>query len=198
MKLFKYAILCLFMFCGVAFAAPSPLPMLQSTSDQALAALKQNEAALKNNPRVVYRIITSILVPHFDLQGMARSVVTRDAWVNATPAQRAQFTDEFKQLLIRTYSSALSSYQNEGVEFLPIRGGISGTRTQVNSQIIRQGGPSIPVNYRLALLGQQWKIYDFSVDGVSMLESYRSQFLDILSQGGNLDSLIEKLKQHNA
>lgn len=194
----KYSIFFLLFFCITAFAASSPLAMLQSTSDQALAALKQNSATLKTNPRVVYQIMNTIIVPHFDLQGMARAVVSRDVWNQASQEQRVEFTRQFTVLLVRTYSSALASYQNEKVEFLPSRAGANGSRTQINSQIVRQGGPAISVNYRLALVGSTWKIYDFTVEGVSLLESYRTQFAGILSQGGGLAALISKLNQHNA
>ncbi len=194
----KYLLFFLLLFNITAFAASAPLAMLQNTSDQALAALKQNEATLKSNPRIVYQIINTILVPHFDLQGMARAVVSRDAWMQASPAQRSQFTREFSTLLVRTYASALASYRNESVEFLPVRGEEGGSRVQINSQIVRQGAPAIAVNYRLALVGSNWKIYDFTVEGVSLLESYRTQFADILAQGGGLNAVIGKLSQHNA
>lgn len=194
---FKYSLFFLLGFCFVALAANSPLGMLQNTSDQALAALKKNEATLKTNPHVVYQIINNIIVPHFDLQGMARAVVSRDVWMQASPEQRNQFTRQFTTLLVRTYSSALASYSNETVEFMPSRNA-GGGRAQINSQIVRQGAPAITVNYRLALVGSNWKIYDFTVEGVSLLESYRTQFADVLSQGGGLQGLINKLSQHNA
>jgi phospholipid transport system substrate-binding protein len=127
---------------------------------------------------------------------MARSVLGRQAWMSATPNQRAQFTQEFTTLLVHTYSSALANYKDEAVQFQPMRGDASGSRAQVNSIILRKSGPSISVNYRLILLNSQWKVYDFSVDGISMLQSFRSQFADELSQG-NLDTVIQHLQQHN-
>lgn len=194
----KYLLFFFVLFNLTAFAASAPLTMLQNTSDQAVAALKQNEATLKTNPRVVYQIINTIIVPHFDLQGMSRAVVSREAWMQASPEQRTQFTREFSTLLVRTYASALASYRNESVQFLPVRGDEGGSRAQINSQIVRQGAPTISVNYRLALVGSNWKVYDFTVEGISLLESYRTQFADILAQGGGLNAVIAKLNQHNA
>lgn len=185
-------------FATSVYADSSPLPMLQSTSNQLIAALKQNQASLKGNPQVVYNIVNTILLPHVDTVGMARSVVGRQAWASATPAQQSQFVNQFTTLLVKTYSTALATYKSETVQFQPIRGGVNGNRAQVDSTIIRQAGaPSISVSYRLVLLGSQWKVYDFSVEGVSMLESYRSQFSSLLSQGG-IVGLIQKLQQHNA
>jgi len=181
----------------LAWAGPSPLDTVQNTANQALAALKSNQASLKTNPKVVYSIINRILLPHVDITGMARSALGRDAWMKATATQRNQFTQEFTTLLVRTYSSALASYTDQQVKFLPPREDFSGqTRAQIDSLILQPNGPSIQVNYRLILEGQQWKVYDFSVDGVSLLESFRSQFASELSQG-NLDALIQRLSQHN-
>lgn len=198
-KSIKYILLCCMMLCCIsAFAAPSPLPMLQSTSDQMLSALRSNQAVLKSKPAVVYSITRRILLPHVDVNNMARAVLGRNAWNQATPAQRQHFTAEFTTLLIHTYAAAFAAYTDEQVQFLPIRGDISGlTRVQVDSQIIRRAGPSISVSYRLGWTGQQWLLYDFSVDGVSMIQSFRSQFSSQLNQG-NLDTLIQQLAQHNA
>ncbi len=197
MKHLKY-LLSLFIFvCLPVFAASSPMDMLQSTSNQALAQLKQNQATLKTNPKVVYQIVNNILAPHFAMQEMARMVVGRNAWNAASPSDRAQFVQQFKQLLMRTYSSALASYQNETVKFMPMRGDANSNRVQVNSMIIRQAGPSVSVNYRLIQMGSEWKVYDVSVDGISLVESYRTQFAAQLSQGGSLATLTQKLSQRN-
>jgi len=191
----------IWLFSCVALAAderPAPVVMLQNTSDQVLASLKQNKASLKTSRKLVYQIVDNILLPHVDLTGMARSVLGRDVWKSATDAQKQKFTAEFKDLLIRTYASAFSKYSNQTVEIFPIRGGLSAdqTRVQVNSQIVQQDGPPIPVNYRLVKQGNDWKVYDFSVEGISMLESFHSQFANELNQG-NLDQLINRLAQHN-
>lgn len=176
---------------------PAPVAMLQNTSDQLIAALKHNKASLKKNPNVVYQIVDKILVPHVDLIGMSRSVLGRQAWTNATPDQKQRFMQEFKNLLIHTYSSALQNYNNQTVRFLPIRGGFNDqTRVQVNSEILQQNGPPISVSYRLIKQNNDWKVYDFSVDGVSMLESFRSQFATDLNHG-DLNYLIDKLARHN-
>ncbi len=196
----KIAVITLFtvLFSVLTWAASSPLTMLQNTSDQMLAALQQNKASLKSDPQVVYGIINRILLPHMDIEGMSRSVLGRDAWAQATPAQRQQFTQQFTTLLIHTYSSAFAQYNNQTVKFFPIRGDVSGqSRVQVNSSIVRPDGPAIAVNYRLILLGGEWKVYDFSVEGVSMLQSFSSQFAQQLSQGG-IAGVIQQLTRHNA
>ena len=121
----------------------------------------------------------------------------RDACMQSTPTQRQAFIQQFTILLIRTYSSALAQYTDEKVNFLPLRGNFNAeTRVQVNSKIIRDSGPPINVSYRLVRMGEQWKLYDFSVDGISLVQSFRSQFAQELQQVG-IDGLINKLAQHN-
>lgn len=194
----KFSLLFLFMFCCSAFAADSsPSAMLQATTDQVIAALNSNQATLKTNPKVAYRIINTMIVPHFDLTGMARSVIPRDVWMKASAEQKEHFTEQFSHLLSRTYAAALAAYQNETVKYYPPRT-THASRVQINSTIYRKSGPSIAVSYRLVMIGEQWKIYDFAVDGISMLQSYRSQFSDQLSQGATIDTVIQKLSQHNA
>lgn len=196
LKLFFLIVTCCgLFFINNAMAAVSPLPMLQSTSDQMINALRQNQSSLQSNPQLVYGFTTHILLPHVDINGMARSVLGRNGWAQATPAQRAQFTQEFTTLLVHTYSGAFAKYSNQTVQFQPIRG-IAGNRVQVNSLILQPGGPSISVQYRLVLQGGQWKVYDFSVDGVSMIESFRNQFAQQLNQGG-MPMLLQALRQHN-
>ncbi len=181
----------------VAYAA-DPVSMLQSVANRMIANLKANSATLKTRPGVVYSIAGKIIVPHADLAEMSKRVLPPATWNSATPAQRRQFQAEFTTTLIRTYASALAQYTDQQVKFFPVRGGYAGKKTvRVDSQIIRpDGGPTISVSYRLIARGGDWKLYDLSVEGVSMLESFRSQFADQLNRG-NMASLIQVLKQHN-
>lgn len=186
----------LFLLSWTAWA-DSPLGMLQSTSQRMLAELKANKPQLKSNPGIINRIVRTVVVPHVNLPAMSRTVLGRDAWSTATPAQRQQFMQEFTTMVIRTYSSSLSAYNDQKVEFFPLRGGSEGSQVEVDSRIIQSDGPSIAVSYRLTRDGGDWKIYDFSVEGVSMLESFRSQFAAQLERG-NLEQLLQTMRRHNA
>jgi phospholipid transport system substrate-binding protein len=194
-------IICLGLFlCSYAILAKaeqSPVDMLKSVADQMIQALKQNKATLKAKPSFVYSLANRIVVPNADLDEMAKRVLPPQTWNHANSAQRKEFKREFTQLLVRTYATALADYTDQTVQFYPIRGGYQGkTTVQVNSKIVRSDGPSIPVNYRLTLKGSGWKLFDISVEGISLLESFRSQFADKLSQG-NIEQLIKDLKIHN-
>jgi phospholipid transport system substrate-binding protein len=195
----KKVIVALFglLMCTMAWAISSPVELLQNTSNQLISALQRNQATLKTKPQIVYSIVNQILLPHVDVMSMSSKALGREAWLRATPTQRQAFAQQFVTLLIRTYSSALAQYTNERVSFLPLRGDYNNqSRAQVNSVIVRESGPSINLSYRLMRVDGQWMLYDFSVDGVSIIESFRSQFVKELQHSG-IDGLITKLAEHN-
>jgi phospholipid transport system substrate-binding protein len=175
-----------------AYAQTSPVDMLQNVSNQLLSSLSK---MTDRNDRALYALVKSVLLPNVDLSSMSELVVGK-YWAAASPAERNQFEQEFIQFITRTYSNALSSYDNQKVRFFPIRGGISGNRAQVSSAIDQNNGQSVSVSYRVVLLDGQWKVYDFSVEGVSIVENYRSQFADALRTNG-LSGLIKQLQQQN-
>jgi phospholipid transport system substrate-binding protein len=191
------------LLCGLfattaSFAAGDPVSELNSIADQLISKLKENKTTLKENPSLVYSLANEIVVPHADINYMAKRVLPPKTWASASASQRSRFETAFSTLLVHTYASALANYNDQTIHFYPVRGGYAGKSTvQVNSAIERSDGPSISVNYRLVLAGSEWKLYDMSVEGVSMLESFRSQFADQLSQG-DIDSLINKLSTHNS
>jgi phospholipid transport system substrate-binding protein len=179
-------------FSFPAFADPAPLVMLKQVSSQMIAELERNKGRLST--QVIDNIVHRILLPHVDLESMSRSVVGRQYWMQATPAQREQFKREFTNVVIQVYSAPLSSYNGEIIEFKPSRDSTTASRIQVQSIITRKNGQKIPVNYRLVQSGGSWKVYDFSVEGISMVSSYRSQFDNILQQQG-MDGLLQRLRQ---
>lgn len=180
-----------------ALAADSaPVALLQSLSDQMINGLKSHQATLKTHPGYVYSLARRVVVPHADLDEMSKRVLPARTWMQATPAQRSEFKKEFTTTLIRTYASALAEYKDETVNFYPVRGG-SGNSVKVDSQIVRTDGPSISVSYRLINKGAGWKLVDMTVEGVSMLESFRSQFADKLNSE-DMGSLIKDISTHNS
>lgn len=177
--------------------ADDPVGMLQTVANQMVANLKQNKMTLRTHPSIVYSLSYKIIVPHADLDEMARRVLPPQAWGRASVAQRSEFKREFTTLLVRTYASALAQYSDETVQFFPVRGGYQGrSGVKVDSQIIRSEGPAIAVSYSVVNTGSQWKLFDMTVEGISMLESFRSQFADQLSRG-DINALIATLKAHN-
>lgn len=189
------------MFATMQTAAANdgnPVDMLQSLANRMIESLKVNKASLKSNPAKSYSLAYKIIVPHADIMEMSKRVLPPQVWNNASSGQRSRFQGEFTKLLVRTYASALSDYTNQTIEFYPVRGGYEGKSTvAVSSHIIRSDASPITVNYNLVSKSSGWKLYDMTVEGVSLLESFRSQFADKLSQG-NMDTLIVELEKHNA
>ncbi|ARB90847.1 phospholipid-binding protein MlaC [Legionella longbeachae] len=178
----------------ISAAQNSPIPMLEETANNIIATLKENKSSLKSNPNIIYKAVETHLLPIVDVVGMSRSVLGRQAWTKATNSQRAQFSKAFTRLVIRTYSSPLAQYADESVQFLPLRGSLNSRFIRVNSIIVRTEGQNIPLSYSLVDKNGQWKIYDISVEGVSLLQSFRSQFAQAL-QNSSIDDLIKLMEK---
>ncbi len=199
--LLALAIISSFLFVGISLAGndSDPVVMLKSLSDTVIAKLEANKADLKDNPQLVYNIINKIIVPKADLNKMSENVLPPATWRSATPHERAEFESEFTNLLVNTYSSALADYTNQTIKFMPLRGSIENKSTvTVYSQVIRSDGPAMSMNYSLARNGNAWKMVDITVEGVSLLQSFRQQFQEQLSAGKNMAQLIAFIKQHNS
>ena len=175
-----------------------PVSLLQYIADNMISNLKSNKATLKSKPQIVYSLAYKYVVPYADLAEMSKRVLSPSVWNSATPSQRAQFQKEFTRTVIRTYTSALLNYQDQTVRFFPIRGGYQGLKTvEVKSEINSSRNNPIRVSYRLIRSGSVWKLYDMSVEGVDMIESFRAQFSDILARG-NMNLLLNQLSSHNS
>lgn len=181
----------------VVQAAENPVSMLQSIANNMISQLKANKATLKTKPSIVYSLARRYVVPHADLDEMSRRVLPPQIWNSATPAQRAEFKSAFTTLLIRTYASALTSYQDQTVKFYPVRGGYEGKNNiEVASEIVSSETDPVRVTYRLVRTGSGWRLYDMSVEGVGLIDSFRSQFADILSNG-DMNMLLRRISSHN-
>lgn len=199
---FFYFFILLFTFSLNSYAyaqsnQSDPVALLQFIANNMIKNLRENKATLKTKPQLVYSLARKYVVPYADLPEMSRQVLPPTIWNNASSAQRMQFQKEFTMLLIRTYASALTSYKDQVVQFFPVRGGYQGQRmVEVSSEIKSTENPSIHVTYRLIRAGSVWRLFDMSVEGVSLIESFRSQFADILSSG-NMNDLLNRLANHN-
>lgn len=198
MKRFKAIFFVISMVVAQAIAAQSsPVPMLENSASQILETLKQNKATLKTNHQIIYQAIEHYLLPNVDVSGMSRSVLGREAWNKASAVERKAFTQAFTQLVIRTYASPLAEYSGETVKFLPLRLSAETRFIRVNSVISRPNGQTIPLSYNLVSKNGEWKIYDLSVEGVSLLQSFRTQFGDVL-HNSSMQDLITEMRQKKA
>ncbi|MDQ7073437.1 MAG: ABC transporter substrate-binding protein [Gammaproteobacteria bacterium] len=161
-----------------------------------LQALKEHQDALKEDPSLIYGLVESIIMPNFDFNKIAKLALGKN-WRKATAEQREQFIEQFRLLLIRTYSTAMLEYTDQEIKFLPFRGDLKKKKVKVPMEIIQSGGPSIPMVLSMYLNKQdQWKVYDVKIEGVSLVTNYRSTFSDQIRTDG-MDKLIENLAKKN-
>ncbi|TQV64899.1 MAG: ABC transporter substrate-binding protein [Halothiobacillaceae bacterium] len=179
-----------------AHAEVAPDALVKATSDQVLEAIKQNREQLKTDPNLVYRIVDERVLPHFDFEAMSKLVLGVN-WRRATPAQQAAFIREFRSLLVRTYAKSLAEYDEQGIRYLPLRPEADPAEATVRTEIQPKAGPSIPVDYRLKKSGTEWKVYDVSIDAVSLVTNYRTTFNQDIQRIG-MDGLIKQLQRRNA
>ena len=173
----------------------SPTTLIQNTSDTVIAKLRA-QPDIANHPQAAYEIINQYVGPYMDSTGMARTVLGRTHWQSASDTQKKRFTKAFNITVMQTYAVALSQYTNETVKVLPLHADPNASRVLVKTQVLGNG-PPLSVNYRLVQKQDSWKVYDFDVEGVSMLRSFRSQFDAQLAKNNSLDALIDSLEQHN-
>ncbi|MCX7115747.1 MAG: ABC transporter substrate-binding protein [Gammaproteobacteria bacterium] len=193
MRMFKACVIGVFIGLSQwGYAEAPPVQVLDRIAQNIVAVLKTHQSELKSNSKVINQAVEEYLLPHVDTVGMSRSVLGREAWHRASMQEKTAFTKAFTQLVIRTYATPLAKYQGETIRFHPIRGGVQGRFVRVESEIVRPVGPPIPLDYSLVSLKGEWKIYDLSVEGVSLLQSYRSQFEDALRKN-SVGELTDKL-----
>jgi phospholipid transport system substrate-binding protein len=189
-------LLLLMLVSGALWAAVKPAQeVIQDTSAQMLSALRQNYAALKQDSSQIYGLVDQIVLPNFDFELMSRWVLGR-AWQQATPEQRRRFTDEFRTLLVRTYAKALLEYANEEVRVLPQPGAADGNDMMIKTEVRLKAGQPIQINYSMHFGNNAWKVYDVTVDGVSLVTNYRGTFATQIRDSG-LDAVIADLQQRN-
>ncbi len=170
--------------------------LVKQTADRVLDAIRDDRAAFERRPKAVYELVEEVVFPHVDFENMARWALGK-YWRRADEEQREQFVREFRTLILRTYATALMEYRDQEIVYLPMRGEELGTDVTVRTEIRQQGGPPVPVNYRLHRVADTWKVYDLSIDGISLLTTYRSSFSTQIRQQG-LHAFLNKLAERNA
>lgn len=180
-----------------ADSMPVPQALVKNASDEMLKALKDNKAELNQNPDKIYALVENILMPYFDFEKMSKLALGKN-WRQLDDEQRVKFVEEFRLLLIRTYSTAMLEYTNEEIRLLPFRDDVSRKRVTVPMEVVQPAGPPIPMS--LALYENDdnaWKVYDVKIDGVSLVTNYRSSFATQIRNKG-VDNLISDLADRNS
>ena len=182
-------------------AAPAPATneapdvLVKRISNDVIETVKSDKDIQAGNRNKIMDLVNSKILPYVDSEKMTAQAAGR-FWRQATPEQQKQLSEEFRTLLVYTYSGALSQIKNETVEFKPFRADPADTEVEVKSQVNLSRGEPITLNYRLAKTPQGWKIYDLNVLGAWLVETYKSTFTSEISKGG-IDGLIKKLRDRN-
>ncbi len=178
----------------VRAAEDGPDEMIRQLSTDVLNNIKADKDVQKGDVSKITSFVDSKVMPNVNFIRMTASAVGRN-WRQATPEQQKRLQEEFKNMLVRTYSGALSQVKDQTVDVKPLRAGAADTEVIVRTLVIGRGDP-VQLDYRMEKTPAGWKIYDFNVLGVWMVETYRTQFAQEISARG-IDGLIATLTQRN-
>lgn len=169
---------------------------VEKFSNEVLAEIKVRKQELLADPEKLDALIDQKVMPNVDFRKMTQLVVGRP-WREATPEQREQITKEFRTLLVKTYSGALAQVGDQTLQVDRLRARPEDTDVIVNSRVIQKGAPPVDLAYRVEKKEGKWQIYDLSVLGLWLVDSYKAQFGPVLSNSG-VDGLIKTLQTKNA
>ena len=176
-------------------AATGPEQLVRQTVESVVDQLKANMDTFKSDPQKVYKMVDDLVLPHFDFVAMT-DLALGSYKDDVGTDQKPEIVSEFRQLLVRTYSSALFEYTDQELIFLPMEGNEAEGEVTVRIEIEQAGGFPIPINYTLRLGDDGWKVFDVSVDEVSLVTNYRSSFARAIKKNG-VDGLIKTLQERN-
>jgi len=181
---------------AVAAQETGPDTLVRDVTNEVLEIVSKDKDIQSGNTRKVLDLVDAKVLPHFNFTRMTQLAVARN-WRLASPAQQKQLTDEFRILLVRTYSKALTEYKNQTVVFKPFAMKAGETDVRVRTEIKQStGGKPIPMDYFLEKNGNAWRVYDIEVGGVSLVINYRESFASEV-RSGSIDSLIASLQVKN-
>lgn len=187
----------LFCLAGTAAAQEStPDQLVKTQTERILELIRANRDEYKRDTKKLYAMVDKEVLPYFDFRAMSRSVLGRN-WNNATEEQRERFVKEFRDLLVRTYATALLKYNNEEIRYLPFRMSPGDRTAVVRTEVLQSGGgPNIPIHYSFFKSKDGWKVYDVAIEHSSLVITYRGTYADRIRKDG-LDGLIASLAEAN-
>jgi phospholipid transport system substrate-binding protein len=177
--------------------AAAPDVLVRTNTDEIIARIKKNKDAYAKDQKKLYAMVDELVLPHFDFRKMSQ-LVLRQAWREASEEQRARFTQEFRDLLVRTYATALLKYNNEEVIYKPYKGPNEDKTAEVHIEVKPSGGaPNVPIEYAFYTdKAGAWKVYDVKIDGISLVINYKEVYAKKVREEG-LEVLIAQLARDN-
>ncbi len=175
---------------------PGPQELVEKVAKDLLHDLDANRAELKKDPAKMRAVVDKTLLPSFDADYSARLVLGK-YWRDATDQQRKRFIEAFIQSLMRQYGHALVDFTADRMTVLPFKGDAAATTATVRTEIKRDNGTPVPVNYSLHVTPQGWKAWDVTIEGISYVKNFRTDFSSEIEAKG-LDAVIQRLESENA
>ncbi|MCB1967153.1 MAG: ABC transporter substrate-binding protein [Candidatus Accumulibacter sp.] len=196
MKYLLASLFGLFSLFGSVFAQEiSPDALVQQVTDDVLTIVRQDKDIQSGDTVKALKLVETKVLPYFDFQRMTALAVGRN-WSKATPEQKQRLSEEFKTLLVRTYSNALTSYKDQTISYRPSQIEAGETDVIVKTEVRQPGSKPIPLNYALQKQSGGWKVYDVMVSGVSLVTNYRGSFANEVRSNG-IAGLIQMLSDRN-
>ena len=196
MKYLLASLFGLFSLFGSVFAQEiSPDALVQQVTDDVLTIVRQDKDIQSGDTVKALKLVETKVLPYFDFQRMTALAVGRN-WSKATPEQKQRLSEEFKTLLVRTYSNALTSYKDQTTSYRPSQIEAGETDVIVKTEVRQPGSKPIPLNYALQKQSGGWKVYDVMVSGVSLVTNYRGSFANEVRSNG-IAGLIQMLSDRN-
>jgi len=193
------------MLLGLCLLAPSlvlaskvvePDQLVRDTMQTVLDSIKTDKAAFQQDQEKLFAFVDQTVLPHFDFSTMSRWVMGKH-WRKFSDTQKQQFEAEFRRLLVKTYGLALLEYNDQTINVFPPEVSSSGKTTVVKTEIIQAGATPVKIDYRLHRHDDAgWKVFDISIEGISLVANYRTSFSNQVRQSG-VDGLLEFLVQKN-
>jgi phospholipid transport system substrate-binding protein len=168
-----------------------PEDLVKKITQDVLDTIKSDKQLAAGDKQKALKLAEEKILPHVDFEEATRLAVGR-SWSQASPEQKKRLVDEFRRMLVRTYSSAISAYEGQTMKVMPVRMKPGDTEVTVRNQYIRPGGKPVQLDYTMHKTDSGWKIYDIVVEGVSLVLTYRSEFDAVVKQEG-IDGLIKRM-----
>ena len=175
--------------------AMAPDVLARSVTDEVLAIVRADKDIQAGNQKKVHELVEAKVVPHFNFVRMTQLAMGRN-WREATAEQQKRLVEEFRTLLVRTYTAAFTQYKNQSVEYRRPRMAPGDTDVVVQSLIKQSNGQPVAVDYAMEKTDRGWKVYNVKIEGVSMVENYRNTFNTEVQKSG-IDGLIKTLGDKN-
>jgi phospholipid transport system substrate-binding protein len=173
----------------------APDVLVKTVTEEVIGLIAKDKEIKSGSRAKLIQLIDAKVLPHFNFGAMTALAMGQN-WSKATPEQKKRLIEEFKTLLVRTYASALSAYSEQKLDFRPLRAKPSDTDVTVNVRVLQPGAQPVAIDYSMEKTSAGWKVYDVMVGGVSLVANYRTEFSNVVREGG-IDALIKNLQTKN-